>query len=621
MIDRESRTRVGGLSYRFLFGDRVGLLVFLGSLCLFLALWRTAFLINDTYTIANGLAAVADGNIALTDPEYGSLRSPGTNFYDGSTYSRNYGVIVLALPFLAALRGIEAVADLPVALVAVWSLLVYGTILVAGRQFGRERLARLGGGCVVAAVFLLNVALVRPIDPVPHHQLALQLGHATGGAFVGTLAYRLVSFTDGRRRGVVAAVAVVGGTPLAFWATVPKRHVVTAAVALAVALGLAYSRDAERDWAFESRAVCYALLALLAWIHAPEALVLFVPFVLVDVATAPDNGPRTLGVLGGVFLLALVPLLVTNTLITGDPLTVPRMLRTVGQGSDISLTGELASGDGSGGSDTTILPRFVRVGIVLVQSAVEPLTKLLGLVRGGIHSLQTDPTAAYRTLVRSGYIPEVANSAEGTPEANLSLLESSPVLATVAAAVSTSLVAIERAVERRSLPSGVTPADAFLALAAVALTLVYIGSLPLHAQVTVRYLFPVAPILVCLAVRLPPIRRALDAHWRTVLWSWSAGVLIGGQLVLVALVALDVGRAEAFQFHAVLALAVALALGSWSLLSVASDRFDRVGAALFGLALAASTAFVAFTAVEYFGLGGAHALPMVRALADAIPLR
>ncbi|WP_018258127.1 hypothetical protein [Halomicrobium katesii] len=620
MIDRERATRLRGLSYRFLFGDRVGLLVFLGSLCLFLALWRTAFLINDSYTIANGLAAVADGNIALTEPAYGSLRSPGTNFYGGSTYSRNYGVIVLSLPVLYALGGIEAVADFPVALVALWSLLVYGTVLLAGRQFGRERLARVGGGCVVAAVFLLNVALVEPISPVPRHLLALQLVHATAGAFVGTLAYRLVSFTDGRRRGLVAAIAVVAGTPLAFWATVPKRHVVTAAVALAVALGLAYSRDADRDWAFEARAVCYVLLALLAWIHAPEALVLFVPFVLVDVSTAPDNGPRTLGVLGGVFLLALVPLFVTNTLITGDPLTVPRMLRTVGQGSDISLTGELSSGDPSSGGDTTNLPRFVRVGIVLAQSAVEPLTKLLGLVRRGIHSLQTDPTAAYRTLVRSGYIEHVADRAEGTPEANLTLLESSPVLATIVAA-STGLVAIKRSIERRSLPDGVTSADAFLALTAVALTLVYIGSLPLHAQVTVRYLFPVAPILVCLAVRLPPVGRALDAHWRTVLWSWSAGVLIGGQLVLVALVALDVGRAEAFQFHAVLGLAVALALGSWSLVSVATECFDRIGAALFGLALASSTAFVGFAAIEYFGLGGAHALPMVRTLADAIPLR
>ncbi|ACV48975.1 MULTISPECIES: hypothetical protein [Halomicrobium] len=621
MIDRERATRLRGLSYRFLFGDRVGLLVFLGSLCLFLALWRTAFLINDSYTIANGLAAVADGSVALTEPAYGSLRSPGTNFYGGSTYSRNYGVIVLSLPVLYALGGIEAVADLPVALVALWSLLVYGTVLLAGRQFGRERLARLGGGCVVAAVFLLNVALVEPISPVPRHLLALQLLHATAAAFVGVLAFRLLAFTDSRRRGLVAAVAAVGGTPLAFWATVPKRHVVTAAVALAVAFGLVYSRDADRDWAFEARAVCYALLALLAWIHAPEALVLFVPFVLVDVPTAPDNGPRTLGVLGGVFLLALVPLFVTNTLITGDPLTVPRMLRTVSQGSDISLTGDLSSGDASGGGDTTTLPRFVLVGIGLVQSAVEPLTKLLALFRAGIHSLQTDPTDAYRTLVRSGYIEHVAERAEGTPEANLTLLESSPVLATIVAAVSTSFVATKRSIERRSLPDGVTSADAFLALAAVALTLVYIGSLPLHAQVTVRYLFPVAPILVCLAVRLPPVGRALDAHWRTVLWSWSAGVLIGGQLVLVALVALDVGRAEAFQFHAVLGLAVALALGSWSLVSVATERFDWIGAALFGLALASSTAFVGFAAIEYFGLGGAHALPMVRALADAIPLR
>jgi len=33
-----------------LWGDRIGLLIFLLSLCLFGLTWRTAFLINDSYT-------------------------------------------------------------------------------------------------------------------------------------------------------------------------------------------------------------------------------------------------------------------------------------------------------------------------------------------------------------------------------------------------------------------------------------------------------------------------------------------------------------------------------------------------------------------------------------------
>jgi len=624
MSRRHRVRRVRDLAVRFLFGDRVGCLVFLASLCLFVGLWRTAFLINDSYTIANGLYAVAHGDIAMTTAEYGSLRSPGTNFYDGDRFSRNYGAIVLSLPFLYGIRALSAVADPRIVIVACWSLLVFATIVLLGREIDARRLCTVVGGGLVTILFVVNVALAQPLESIPYHLLALQLFHMTVAAFAGTLAYRLLTATDGRRLGIAAATVVVGATPLAFWASVPKRHVITATVALAVAVALLYSRDGEHEWSLEARALCYVLIALLAWIHAPEALVLFVAFLVVDVPTAPSNSPRTVGLLAGVFLLALVPLFVTNTLISGDPLTVPRMLRSVSSNADISLTGSASSSGGGGGgssSDGIVLPTFLLVAVALLQSALEPLTKLLSLVERGFTTLITDPNDAYRTLVRSGYVSRLSQRAQDTAAANLSLLESAPLLAAVVAVVPAGLRTTYECVDERSLPDGCTSADAFLVLFAVTLSLVYIGTLPLHAQVTVRYLFPVTPAVACLAVRLPPIRRALDAHLETMLWTGLAGVLIGSQFVLVALLSLDVARGEAFQFHALLGLAVATLLAVWCLVGSVTDRFDRAGAALLGAATAVATIFVCFAAVEYFGLGQTHALPMVRLIADVLPIQ
>lgn len=623
MSDRSGIRRARDLAVRGLFGDRVGCLVFLASLCLFLGLWRTAFLLNDSYTIANGLSAVAHGDIALTTAEYGTLHSPGTNFYEGSRFARNYGVIVLSLPFLWAIQALSAVADPRIALVACWSLLVFATIILLGREIGARRLSTVVGGGLVAVLFLVNVALARPLELVAPHLLALQLFHMTVAAFAGTLAYRLLTATDGRRLGLAAATVVVGGTPLAFWASVPKRHVVTATVALAVALALLYSRDREHRWAVEARALCYVLIALLAWIHAPEALVVFLVFFVVDVPTAPSNNPRTVALLAGVFLLALLPLFVTNMLITGDPLTVPRMLRSVNANADISLTGSTSSGGGGGTSSDsggTALPTFLLVGLALLRSALAPLEKLLSLISKGFTALVTEPNDTYRVLVRSGYISSLSQRAQDTAAANLSLLESAPLLAAVVAAVPSGFRTASDCLDRRSLPGGITSADVFLGLFAVALTLIYIGSLPLHAQVTARYLFPVTPAVACLVVRLPPIRRALDSHLEWMLWTALGGVLIGGQFVLVALLALDVARGEAFQFHALLGLAVATLLAVWCLVGSITDRFDRAGAALLGATTAVATIFVCLAAVEYFGLGQAHALPMVRVLADVLPL-
>lgn len=622
MIGRDRRRRITRRIAAFLFGDRLGRIIFLASLCLFVSLWRTGFFINDSYTIANGLYAVSHGDMSMTVPEYGPLHSPGASLHRGEIFARNYGVIVLSLPFVLLLRAIDAVADFRLALIGLWSLLLFATLVLVGRELDRSRSFTIGGGVVVAVLFVLNVVLARPLSDAPVHLLALQLFHMTVAAFVGTLAYRLVRATNGTRLGVAAALLTVGGTPLAFWASVPKRHVITAAVALAVAVALLYSRDRNREWALEARALCYVLLALFAWVHAPEALVLFVAFVAVDVPTAPNNDLRTIGVLGTVFLIALLPLFVTNTLVSGDPLTVPRMLRSVSPAADISLdSGSTPSSAGNGGSGGLVLPTFLVAALSLLQSAFAPFQKLLDLLQHGLQTLFDRPTDAYRAFLRSGYVESIAAKSQESAAANLSLLESTPLLAILVTAVGTGVSTTRRAIANRTVPRCGTSADAFLATFAVTLSLVYLSSLPLHAQVTVRYLFPVAPILACLAIRLPPIERALDAHWQTLLWSSVAGVLIGGQLVLVALVALQVGRGEAFQFHALLALGVAALLAVWSLVASLTDRFDRVGAILLGLATATATIFVCFAAVEYYGLGQSHALPMLRVIAETLPLR
>ncbi|MFC6973972.1 hypothetical protein ACFQL1_03690 [Halomicroarcula sp. GCM10025709] len=112
-----------------LFGDRIGLTIFLASLCLFVLGWRTAIFITDTYTLANGLHAVSQGALGYTEPAYGgSLDTPGATASDGRTIARNYGAIVLSLPFLALIEGVGAVASLRIGIAALWALLALGAV-------------------------------------------------------------------------------------------------------------------------------------------------------------------------------------------------------------------------------------------------------------------------------------------------------------------------------------------------------------------------------------------------------------------------------------------------------------------------------------------------------------
>jgi hypothetical protein len=162
--------------------------------------------------------------------------------------------------------------------------------------------------------------------------------------------------------------------------------------------------------------------------------------------------------------------------------------------------------------------------------------------------------------------------------------------------------------------------DLFALLTVVGLTLQYASRLPIHAQITVRYLFPLFPLGVYLVVRLPVVRQTLTEHWRPFAWTVTGTLLVGGQLVVVVVYLAADGLGEAFQFHALLALAVGLPLGLWALAGRSDGWHGRVGAVLLGVATAVPTLFVLLTALEYYPLGDAHALPMVRALADLLTL-
>ncbi len=606
------------------FGDRRGLLLFLASLALSVLVWRVGFLINDSYTLANGLVALERGRLAMTAAEYGpGLLTPGAFEYRGAVYARNYGALVGSLPFLAAVRAVGAVADLRIAVAGGWSLLVLGIGLLLGREFDRERAGLLWGAGAALALFAGNVALARPFPDGLDHLVALQLFHLVVAAFVPTFAYRLAAARHGRRTGTLAGVLVLFGTPLSFWAAVPKRHVIAAAVVLAAAYALASARAAPPDAARRRRGAAYALVGLFAWVHAPEALLALVALALADLPAALEDPRGTLAVVAPVFLVSLVPFLATNQLIAGDPLTPPRLLaRTAGGGAvatpaDVPAQAPSDSSDIPGGVGG--LGALVTALAGAVPGVFDPVARFGGFLVEGLRVVVDHPDRIYRTFVRSGGIERTADRVRrgGT---NLAVVESVPLLAGTAAAATAAVVTGVRSRRREGgrfgrHPLPRDPSAALLVAFSVALALTYAARLPVHAQVTVRYLFPIYPIGAAALACLPPLRDALSGHARTFAWTCAGGILIGGQLALVALLALGPTVGEAFQLHALLGLALALVLAAWTLGATATGRGARTGAALVGLATAAAAVFVLLVAVEYYPLAEGHALPVVRAVA------
>jgi hypothetical protein len=606
----------------WLFGDRVGLALFLTVLCFGALTWRAGLFLTDNVTLARTLEALTEGRFWVERAEGEFLQSPGAEVRDGRVYGRNYGQLVVSLPALALLRAIDIVANLRVALVAGWHLAVLALVSIIGTALDRRRLAVAAGGPLVLGSFVLNLSLATQLPEPDIALMALQVTTLATTGLVAVLFYRLLAIETSRRLAAAAGAASVVVLPVGFWATIPKRHVFSVLACVAVLFLFARSRQAERrpvpgvGRVPVFRAGAYAVVGFLTWIHAAEGLFVFLALAAVDLPTA-ENDRRGLAFVGGVFVLSMLPVLVTNLLVAGSPVEPPR---TVGGGGVTGTSGSGGSAGGGGGNGGgSAGPLDVIGDVVVVGGAVWLLSQVVELVIDSLAVLG-EPERLYHTFVRS----EGADIAGGSGNrgnlafigTNLSVLEVAPVLGGTVTAMAVWLSTLARG-PRRAL-TRIDPPVALACTLTVAYLLVYLSRLPLFAQFTQRYLLPVYPLALYALVRSSTARRLVDSAPRALAWSYAAGLLVGGQVLFVLVLARQRTVAETAQFNARLALVVAGVVVVATGASAVSERFDTAGAVAVGLAAAAGTVFLLLSGVYYFAGTGEAVLPVIQTISDGL---
>jgi hypothetical protein len=589
-----------------LFADRIGLVLFLATIVFYVATLRVELIINDNYTIANTLVAVADGNLHIDPSVYGE--GPGLHTVDGAHYGRNYGHVFLSVPWLWALEIAGYVADLRLLIVGGWSLAVLLFADQAGVILGRREQFRIVGAVVALALYFANVAVAYPLEQRSLAILALQLTTTMAAAGTVVLVYRLVADMYDRRQGFVAGLFVGFASPVGYWAAFPKRHALTAFVTLLVVCCFYWSRSAsDVRQALRLRTLSYVWVALFAWVSAPEGFMLLVALGSVDVVTARDNSLRTVVILATGLCLALLPFLVTNAVIAGDPLQPPRMLPDY-----VSETTVTSVADGSGapaaqeGGET-------QSGAILLVSSI--LRRFLAHVVDSLLSMM-DPERLLVVFVRSGYLPEIARWDGGLP-IRLSFLEAMPLAGALLAGplaayrhVRPTLVLTENTKRR-------VETDALVLAIASLFVVVYWPRLPIHASVTVRYLHPLYPLVGYLLFRLPAVRSVVAEQPRVLAWSYVMFVLVGGQLLVVVLATIPSTLAEAYQIHALTAFVAGILVAAGVVSMTSRNGRGRFEGVLISLAASTSTTYLLLAAFLYFDSLD-YALPVSRAVAHAL---
>lgn len=605
------RTRLGagtGRLARICFGDRTGLVLFVGALLFFSLTMRVDVFINDTNTVLNSLVAVGDGQLHFDRIEWGpDTGSPGMHLVGDRLYGRNYGQVVLSLPFLWLLEAAGKIADLRVALLAGWSL----AVIVFFDQLGamlrqRDRFA-LAGSLLAVGLFGVNVLFATPLDRELIPLLALQLSTMVAAAMVGVVCYRLVAAMHDGRTGLVAGVAIVLASPVGFWASIPKRHSLTALATVLVLYSFYRARSAENaSAAIRFRALAYVWVAVFAWIHAPEAFVLLLALAPVDLATARSNEPRELVLVGLAFLVALLPFLVTNAAISGNPVEPPRLL----PGFDGAASGS-SNAASSGGDNSS------SGGANVVWSGLAILSTVANYLLGSARSL-ADVSTAYSVFVRSGYV-EGLTIRDNDLAIRLSVLESMPVaggLLLVPAALHRRFSDRSAVLAARRDPGFAT--DVLAVTCAGTFLLLYWPRLPIHVSFTVRYLHPLYPLAIYAIARLPAVRRVVSEEGRLLSWSYLGIVLVGGQLLVTVAATVPQTIDEAVQLHALLALGSAAILAAWALYATRRDGHERFGAVAFAAAGGITTLYLLLSGLMYFSSTTNYALPLSRIVAEAL---
>ncbi|WP_227134341.1 hypothetical protein [Halorubellus salinus] len=627
---------------RVLFGDGLGVLVFAVTVLFVASFWRMDLAINDNQTLANGVRALTNGHLRILDPHFGGNNgiAPGTKYHDGARYAREYGLVVPAAIISVLLHSLAHVLSLSVLLVGAWCLLGVVAIdeLTDGRRYEDE--LRLGARLGMGVLFVGNVLLAAPIDPVTIPVVSLQLWTLLCTGFVATLAYRLFELELPRRVAAAVGVGVVVATPVGFWATVPKRHVVVALAVLVAAYAFARQPSVRGARGRLLRTVPYATAGLLAWVHPGDGAIFFVAVCVVDVVfgTAYDRAQVTLA--SGVFVLSLLPFFVTNLLVSGNPVRPPQFLpqydgQPLGRAVPDETTGETGGGgSGTGTPSETFVPGVLAR--IVVEAAVAALTTAGGFLRravryaeGTFYVFVDSPQRVFQTFVRSGYVERAAVRGASFSY-NLAYLESMPLLGP---AVLGTIHAVRHAEPLRRVANGGSlvfrDADAstrVLALAGVYFSLMvlfYQERLPLHSTLTVRFLVPTMPLAVYAALRLPALRNVLLERFRTVGMAYAVTVLVGGELFAGVLVLLSPTVGEAVQLHALVALAMAGTLSAWCIVVSLDGRWlstrnaGRVGAVLLGTTAGTTTVFLLLAGWMHFPYGE-YAIPIFDALSELL---
>lgn len=320
---------------KFIESNQISLLVFFGSLFVFIFFANTRLFLTDEAAILNQFYNLIHGSISLEVFKIKSTEGAYL-FFGERLYGRfSYSLLFLSLPIYYILREIDLIYGAHLFILLIWSLsggaIIYLMIKVLKLRYAEA-------ACVMSfyILFATNIYFFKPIYfPRWGELISIEFANIIISSFLVLSIYLLFKKIFGSKLAIFASIFVVLATPISFYAVTLKHHSLSLLLTM-MAFFFFYKYQEKKDNRFIYLA--YASAALCIWTRTLDGVVLMTTLLFTDLIIfrydSTDKFKHIFSV-SMVIIIFMIPFFSFNYLILGSPISI--MEKTKGGGKPVMV--------------------------------------------------------------------------------------------------------------------------------------------------------------------------------------------------------------------------------------------------------------------------------------------
>lgn len=303
---------------KFIESNQISLIVFFGSMFIFITFSGTRLFISDEGVILDQFYNFINGSLVLKaakiDTVKGMFISVGDNLYGKFSYS----LLIFSLPAYYILKTIDLFYGAHIFLLQLWA--ISGGVVVYLIARIRNLKHEVAGGIISYFVLVsVNLYFFKPIYfPRWGEVLSIEFTNILISCFLVLIVYLLFKNFFSNKIAIFASFFVILATPISLYAITLKHHSLAVFLTLLTFyLFLKYYEKKNNTFIY----LAYISTGLCIWTRILDGVVLLATLLITDIVIF-RRGFRYIMSISIVILISLMPFFGFNHLIQGDPFSI-----------------------------------------------------------------------------------------------------------------------------------------------------------------------------------------------------------------------------------------------------------------------------------------------------------